>query len=271
MGTARGPSCRRRARVRAPAHVFASCFIVASWLRGIGAVTADDVDPFADANVDSRYGAFDHGTVERLLRSRLKLAGRFLEQSTFADASTRVSCTCSQYCEGQCFAPACAPCAASVWSFPGGADECFDPGPLGSGLLCSTANGKESTTPCCTDSKKSVCVLPQDACCSSGSCASCPSYRKMDLFPPLNVTDARTFDFAKNECREKGHHPAEDARAALLQYLKFRIRWERGIEKKRAKRRAAGLVADAADDDDEEEVQERRVEQKNVKQKMAFS
>ena len=107
-GTARVPSCRRRARVRAPAHVFASCFIVASWLRGIGAVTADDVDPFADANVDSRYGAFDHGTVERLLRSRLKLAGRFLEQSTFADASTRVSCTCSQYCEGQCFAPACA-------------------------------------------------------------------------------------------------------------------------------------------------------------------
>ena len=82
------------------------------------------------------------------------------------------------------------------------------------------------------------------------------------MFPPLNVTDARTFDFAKNECREKGHHPAEDARAALLQYLKFRIRWERGIEKKRAKRRAAGLVADAADDDDEEEVQERRVEQK---------
>ena len=139
--------------------------------------------------------------------------------------------------------------------------ECFDPGPLGSGLLCSTANGKESTTPCCTDSKKSVCVLPQDACCSSGSCASCPSYRKTDLFPPLNVTDARTFDFAKNECREKGHHPAEDARAALLQYLKFRIRWERGIEKKRAKRRAAGLVADAADDDDEE-AQERRVEQK---------
>jgi len=58
---------------------------------------------------------------------------------------------------------------------------------------------------------------------------------------------------------------------ALLLYLKFRIRWERGIEKKRAKRRAAGLVADAADDDDEEEVQERRVEQKNVKQKMAFS
>ena len=62
-GTARVPSCRRRARVRAPAHVFASCFIVASWLRGIGAVTADDVDPFADANVDSRYDAFDHGTV----------------------------------------------------------------------------------------------------------------------------------------------------------------------------------------------------------------
>ena len=50
---------------------------------------------------------------------------------------------------------------------------------------------------------------------------------------------------------------------ALLLYLKFRIRWERGIEKKRAKRRAAGLVADAADDDgDEEEAQERRVEQK---------
>ena len=49
---------------------------------------------------------------------------------------------------------------------------------------------------------------------------------------------------------------------ALLLYLKFRIRWERGIEKKRAKRRAAGLVADAADDDNEEEVQERRVEQK---------
>ena len=62
---------------------------------------------------------------------------------------------------------------------------------------------------------------------------------------------------------DQGHHPAEDARAALLLYLKFRIRWERGIEKKRAKRRAAGLVADAADDDDEEEeAQERRVEQK---------
>ena len=35
------------------------------------------------------------------------------------------------------------------------------------------------------------------------------------------------------------HHPAEDARAALLLYLKFRVRWERGVEKKRRKRSGA--------------------------------
>mmetsp|Transcript_43070 Transcript_43070/g.77309 ORF Transcript_43070/g.77309 Transcript_43070/m.77309 type:complete len:171 (+) Transcript_43070:1-513(+) len=136
-------------------------------------------------------------SVEDDLRARLVHAGDLL---AFASMKPKTEqCSCRDYCTGQCFAYGCAPCAASTWSFPGGEELCLDPGPLGHGLLCQVVGGKVSDQACCTIGGN-ACSLPQDECCSSGGCSSCPKNPGFkSLFEPLST---RIFDNATNLCKE---------------------------------------------------------------------
>ena len=110
-------------------------------------------------------------TVVVELRARLLSASAVLAAA--AGVKGPVACTCASYCTGQCFAAACAPCTADTWSFPGGASLCFDPGPLGNGLLCQVAGPSTNRTTtknaCCTTGGASP-----DLCASGGHGALCP-------------------------------------------------------------------------------------------------
>mmetsp|Transcript_29368 Transcript_29368/g.57632 ORF Transcript_29368/g.57632 Transcript_29368/m.57632 type:complete len:174 (-) Transcript_29368:325-846(-) len=137
------------------------------------------------------------------LRGRLQQSSALFARSKFLDVSPYpVKCSCQSYCTGQCFSPGCAPCPVSTWSFPGGRSLCLDPGPLGTGLLCTVHanNGSISSSACCSTGGVS-CSLPPDSCCASGSCSSCPPYPpKAPLFPLLNETNTRAFDDQTNTC-----------------------------------------------------------------------
>ena len=138
-------------------------------------------------------------TVVAELRARLLSASAVLAAA--AGVEGPVACTCASYCTGQCFAAACAPCTADTWSFPGGASLCFDPGPLGNGLLCQVAGPSTNRTTtknaCCT-AGGAACALPAGSCCGSGSCRSCPSYP-----PPPTIFESlnRTRTFVDGTCR----------------------------------------------------------------------
>lgn len=66
-----------------------------------------------------------------------------LPQLRFKRRGYRIRCTCQDYEAGVCFAPGCFPCPRSCFT---GADAPLAslPGPLGTGLLCSTG-----CRPCC--------------------------------------------------------------------------------------------------------------------------
>ena len=65
-----------------------------------------------------------------------------LPQLRFVDSSRRVSCPCREYESGTCFAPGCFVCARACFADD---PELADlPGPLGTGLLCSSG-----CLPCC--------------------------------------------------------------------------------------------------------------------------
>ena len=83
-------------------------------------------------------------TVVAELRARLLSASAVLAAA--AGVEGPIACTSASYCTGQCFAAACAPCTADTMSFPGGAPLCFDPGPLGNGLLCQVAGSSTNRT-----------------------------------------------------------------------------------------------------------------------------
>lgn len=75
--------------------------------------------------------------VDVLLRKQLLVAAQLLSRTQPDPGVPALSCTCEQYCTSQCFASKCEACSAATWSWPGGEEECLDPGPLGTGLLCT--------------------------------------------------------------------------------------------------------------------------------------
>ena len=128
-----------------------------------------------------------------VLFSRIGLAGQ-------PCAGEAVSCSCEGYCSGSCFAPGCAGCPAATWSFPGGESMCLDPGPLGSGLLCTlNAQGTATQDACCSVGGKH-CALPTGSCCASGDCSACPPPQTKRLFPPLNAS--RFWNGTTSTCHE---------------------------------------------------------------------
>merc|ERR1719498_1757228 len=138
------------------------------------------------------------------LRERLFEAAQGMGQ---AKARTPVQCRCEDYCTGRCFAPGCASCPADTWSFPHGADMCYDAGPLGTGLLCRVdSDGKVTQSACCGQGMP--CELPAGSCCESGGCSKCPKYKPQDLiFSRLDESNPdprlrRHFDPSSNKCTE---------------------------------------------------------------------
>eukprot|EP00929_Paragymnodinium_shiwhaense_P101473 TRINITY_DN64590_c0_g1_i1.p1 TRINITY_DN64590_c0_g1~~TRINITY_DN64590_c0_g1_i1.p1 ORF type:complete len:174 (+),score=22.08 TRINITY_DN64590_c0_g1_i1:81-602(+) len=143
--------------------------------------------------------------VTALLRQRLIEAAGVIASST---SDKPVYCECEDYCSGQCFAASCATCEADTWSFPGGADLCADPGPLGTGLLCrrDPATREVVGKACCSTDSGSPCQLKPGSCCASGSCKSCPpSPAKEAMFPRLDdpSTGTRRFDGSTNKCTDR--------------------------------------------------------------------
>jgi hypothetical protein len=137
--------------------------------------------------------------VAQLLRERLYRAGDLLARSQFDPTVPPLKCSCQDYCTGRCFAPACKPCPASTWSFPGGKTNCLTPFPVGRGLLCAVdpASGNVTQHACCRVGGVS-CQLDPTSCCASGGCSQCPSYppQPSGIFPLLNRT------FADGKCTE---------------------------------------------------------------------
>jgi hypothetical protein len=132
------------------------------------------------------------------LRQKLLTTSKLLAISTLMKGNQGVSCSCEEYCTGQCFSLQCSPCDPSTFSFNGGASLCLAPGPLGSGLLCHVeANGTVTEKACCSSSGP-TCWLPANECCSSGDCTTCSKFPPVvpDLFYPL----PRTFNDTSNTC-----------------------------------------------------------------------
>jgi hypothetical protein len=138
-------------------------------------------------------------SLEDELRVRLVRAGDLLAQSQFDSSAAPIRCSCENYCTGRCFAPACGPCPASTWSWPGGKSSCLDPFPLGRGLLCAydPATGNVTQQACCRVGGTS-CQLDPTSCCADGGCSKCPAYppQPAGLFPLLNRT------FINDQCVE---------------------------------------------------------------------
>jgi hypothetical protein len=145
----------------------------------------------------------DDSEVIAALRLKLQATSELIGASTtLTRGGHGVSCSCADYCTGQCFSLQCSPCPPAAFSFEGGSSLCLAVGPLGTGLLCHVAfNGTVTQNACCTDSGP-TCWLPSDACCSSGDCSTCPDYPAppADLFPPLR----RAFDNVSNTCYTTG-------------------------------------------------------------------
>lgn len=143
------------------------------------------------------------GTVEENLRTMLRLSAAQLARSQFLDIDADpIMCSCEHYCSGKCFASSCASCPPSTWSFPGGEELCYDPGPLGTGLLCQVnpSTGSVSETACCTVHGP-TCTLDKGSCCASGDCTTCPVFpSRTPLFPQLDTVGARYFNSTTNTC-----------------------------------------------------------------------
>ena len=138
---------------------------------------------------------------------------------------TSINCSCHDYCIGNCFSLMCAPCSPSAFSWPGGQELCYHPGPLGTGLLCHVDRASNTVTEnaCCTRDGP-TCFLPRNSCCEKGDCSTCPHKKNnsredeenkeksqqmpaTELFPWLNTTEVRDSGyrrrriFVNNSCR----------------------------------------------------------------------
>jgi len=135
---------------------------------------------------------------------------------------TRLSSTCESYCRGWTAAVGCGTCKPSAFSFPGGAQMCVHPGPLGTGLLCRVNQTSLEVTgeSCC--GVGGPCQLPQPSvfdfldtstqwpggcCAGKSSCGGCAGGSPLsDRFPLLNESvtidlNRRYFDEESNQCK----------------------------------------------------------------------
>jgi multimeric flavodoxin WrbA len=132
---------------------------------------------------------------------------------------TQLNTTCEAYCRGWTAAVGCGTCASDAFSFPGGAEMCVHPGPLGTGLLCrmNETTGEPTPKSCC--GVGGPCQLPKPSqedwkdksqwpggCCWGGDCGKCPGGSPIsDEFPLLNETrtipeNRRYFDTKTSKC-----------------------------------------------------------------------
>jgi hypothetical protein len=122
-----------------------------------------------------------------------------------------VNCSCSDYCQGNCFAFGCALCDPSAFSFPGGESLCLAPGPLGCGLLCRVDHATRLVTEhACCNVNGPQCYLPANSCCSDGGCSTCPApppprpdeLPSDEIYPMLNSsrTRCRRRKFVNDTC-----------------------------------------------------------------------
>jgi hypothetical protein len=126
------------------------------------------------------------------LRKRLVEVSNLLRDTRPLSPSEtfKLGCSCEDYCTGRCFSMMCSPCAPSIFSFPGGESLCLSVGPLGTGLLCHVdpRSGNITDNACCNE-EGPTCWLPQDSCCASGDCSTCPTSHYANnltnLYPPL--------------------------------------------------------------------------------------
>jgi hypothetical protein len=119
------------------------------------------------------------------LRARLAAVGVALSLGLPTGAA--VACDCADYCRGNCFAVGCGVCRPSAFSFRGGEASCYNPGPFGLGLLCSTdPSGKHVIDePCCQLGGK-LCALPSACdCAAAGAGAAVRPAGDPELFPSL--------------------------------------------------------------------------------------
>jgi hypothetical protein len=86
-----------------------------------------------------------------------------LPQLRFKKESFKITCSCPDFFAARCFAPGCFPCDKAC--FKDQPDLAKDPGPFGTGLLCS-----QGCKPCCQKegdperAKNSTCKLVGDTC-----------------------------------------------------------------------------------------------------------
>lgn len=119
-------------------------------------------------------------TLEMRLQGQLRTAGDDIYASP--PLKVPVDCECKDFCSGKCFAPSCTPCPSSIWTTE---QDCLNPGPLGSGLLCLG-----ESEPCCSPNG-TVCTIGKQWC-------DCSAYAPQEpLFPPLA---GRHFDNKTKKC-----------------------------------------------------------------------
>jgi len=171
-------------------HTALSCFVVLGLLWPVTST--------ASGMTQSTVGDPD---AEAVLRARLENAQALLARSEFLpNKAVPVQCSCQNYCQGACFSSGCDTCRPSTWNYPGGEAQCKDPGPLGTGLLCTVnqTTGAVEDEACCGGASP-ACQLPKGSCCSSGGCSSCPKFPRLPpLFPSLRKM--RRWDNTTNTC-----------------------------------------------------------------------
>ena len=99
-----------------------------------------------------------------LLQDQLRVAGVELQHAT---TNETYFCRCLDFCNGRCFAPSCIPCLPATWNDD--EDNCYNAGPLGSGLLCSPEGDSDRPTPCCTPNSPLCDIGPKWCDCSQYS------------------------------------------------------------------------------------------------------
>lgn len=67
-----------------------------------------------------------------------------LPQLRFKTEGQKLTCVCADYMAARCFAPGCFPCDKSCFTAAGQPLLALEPGPFGTGLLCSVG-----CQPCC--------------------------------------------------------------------------------------------------------------------------
>jgi hypothetical protein len=162
------PRSGTRARLSSPAtmrllSVIAGLLLAASF--------ADAARTGADADAEILARGTSSGKIARRKPRKPSLCqghsclsmSNLLPQMRLADASKPLQCACAEFSAGRCFAPGCFPCAPSC--FAGNSELLRNPGPFGTGLLCSAG-----CLPCCqaadasSRASNSTCELPKGGC-----------------------------------------------------------------------------------------------------------